>query len=302
MEGSRDTPIKRRKMNGQAESAALDPILRALLACPLCHAALCWGESAIECPDCQARYPILKGIPLMFPGSEAAADLELGARLYDRIAEDYDGTIPQHVMEHYLKKRVRLVQEHLRSGAILDVGCGTGRLGGRLDAQGYKVVGLDASLGMLRVTQREGAVIAVAGYSHALPFRTESFQMTLSVASLHHIADAERVAQTLHEMHRVTERGGYILIWDHNPKNPYWPLIMRRVPQDLGLERLIPLSEILAAFQEGISTLEAKKMGFVPDFIPRPLLAPLQILEALVEWLPGLREVAAHNVVLARKA
>ena len=41
-------------------------------------------------------------------------------------------------------------------------------------------------------------------------------------------------------MVRVARPGGRILVWDHNPRNPYWGRLMARVPQDTGEERLIP--------------------------------------------------------------
>ena len=37
-----------------------------------------------------------------------------------------------------------------------------------------------------------------------------------------------------------TRPGGRVLVWDHNPRNPYWGRLMARVPQDTGEERLIP--------------------------------------------------------------
>ena len=53
---------------------------------------------------------------------------------FDRIAHEYDESLPPHVVEHYLAKRVRYIGEHCPSGRLLDVGCGTGVLAGRLAA------------------------------------------------------------------------------------------------------------------------------------------------------------------------
>ncbi len=46
-------------------------------------------------------------------------------------------------------------------------------------------------------------------------------------------------------MVRVAKPVGRVLIWDHNPRNPYWRLLMARVPQDTGEERLIGVTELL---------------------------------------------------------
>jgi UDP-glucose 4-epimerase len=66
---------------------------------------------------------------------------------------------------------------------------------------------------------------------------------------MHHIAAPEAVRATLAEMVRVARPGGWVLVWDHNPRNPYWKLLMKRVPQDTGDERLIPERELLAGLR-----------------------------------------------------
>ena len=35
-----------------------------------------------------------------------------------------------------------------------------------------------------------------------------------------------------------------MLVWDHNPRNPYWRRLMAKVPQDDGSERLVPEAEV----------------------------------------------------------
>ena len=85
-----------------------------------------------------------------------------------------------------------------------------------------------------------------AAFSSALPFRDGSFDLALTVATLHHLETPLRVAFTIAEMGRVVRTGGFVLLWDHNPLNPYWPILMKRVPQDSGDERLVPMGEILA--------------------------------------------------------
>ena len=80
--------------------------------------------------------------------------------------------------------------------------------------------------------------------------------------------------RTLPEMVRVTRPGGHILIWDHNPLNPYWSLLMRRVPQDIGAERLVPMAEIVDGLRAaGADVVRADRLGLMPDFVPRPCLA-----------------------------
>jgi len=222
---------------------------------------------------------------------------------FDRIAGVYDGSLPAHVVDHYLEKRARFVLEHCPRGPALDVGCGTGALAARLAELGYDMVGVDPSEGMLRVLEEKTSGIrAVRASGLALPFPDDSFDLVLSVAVMHHIAAADDVRRTLAEMVRVTRRGGRVLVWDHNPRNPYWRLLMARVPQDTGEERLVGVGELLRGLIEaGAEPLLVTQLGMVPDFTPRALIVAAAAAERAAERTPLLRRVCAHNVVLASK-
>lgn len=222
---------------------------------------------------------------------------------FDEIAEAYDESLPAHVVEHYLRKRTRFVLEHCPPGRALDVGCGTGTLARRLAAAGYETVGVDPSEGMLRVLRATGGdVEAVHASGTALPFADDSFDLVLTVAVMHHIADADAVRRTLSEMVRVAKPTGRILVWDHNPRNPYWRRLMARVPQDTGEERLIPEAELLDGLREaGARVLFCRQLGLVPDFVPPPLLRGAAAGERAAERIPVLGRFCAHNVILAAK-
>jgi SAM-dependent methyltransferase len=119
---------------------------------------------------------------------------------------------------------------------------------------------------------------------------------------MHHIADPGDVRQTLAEMVRVVTPGGRILIWDHNPRNPYWGRLMSRVPQDTGEERLIGEREIVEGLEAaGAQVLLCRQLGLVPDFTPAGALEAAAALEHVFEMTPYMRRFAAHNVILATK-
>lgn len=222
---------------------------------------------------------------------------------FDEIAAVYDDSLPPHVVEHYLDKRVRFILDQCPPCRALDVGCGTGVLASRLADAGYTMTGVDPSPGMLTILRaRTPAVVAVEGSGAALPFDADAFDLVLSVATFHHIADPAEVRRALAEMVRVTRPGGRILVWDHNPRNPYWGHLMARVPQDTGAERLIPESEVLDGLRSGgAEIMLAAQLGLVPDFVPRAALRAAAAVEHGVERTPLIRWLGAHNVVLAAK-
>jgi SAM-dependent methyltransferase len=222
---------------------------------------------------------------------------------FDNIADVYDASLPAHVVEHYLRKRVRFVVEHCPLGEGLDVGCGTGVLAACLQAQGYTMTALDPSEGMLGVLRRRFPQLhAVRGSGAELPFPDASFDVVLTVATLHHIADAGAVRATLGEMVRVARPDGRIVVCDHNPRNPYWRVVMARVPQDTGEERVVGERELLAGLRRaGAEILSSVQLGLVPDFVPPAALPVVAAVERGVERIPVLRRLCAHNVVLAAK-
>ncbi len=223
---------------------------------------------------------------------------------FDEIATVYDESLPPHVVEHYLRKRAAFVQALSPAGsAVVDVGCGTGALAQRLAERGYRVTGVDPSAGMLDVMRsRTPQVIAVEAWGTELPLADDSFDLALTVATMHHVALPDAVRQTLAEMVRVTRPGGRVLIWDHNPRNPYWSNLMGRVPQDTGEERLIPADEVMSGLTAaGAQVISNQQLGIVPDFTPRSALRAAAVAERLFERAPYVRQYAAHNVIVARK-
>jgi ubiquinone/menaquinone biosynthesis C-methylase UbiE len=222
---------------------------------------------------------------------------------FDQIAAVYDESLPAHVVEHYLRKRTAFLRALRPAGSVLDVGCGTGALARRLAAVGYEVTGVDPSEGMLAVMrERSPEIRALQASGTQLPFEPGSFDIVLSVATFHHIAEPAAVRDTLAEMTRVSKPRGRILIWDHNPRNPYWSRLMARVPQDTGEERLIPAEELTAGLiAGGAQVLSVDQLGIVPDFTPRAGMGAAAALERLFERTPMLQRYAAHNVVVATK-
>jgi SAM-dependent methyltransferase len=272
-------------------------------ACPRCRAPLMADGADLTCPTCKERYGRADNVPVLLLTREADQVTGRQQALYDHVAHDYDQVFREHVAEHYLRKRTATVRRLLPfGGTVLDVGCGTGALAGWIQRAGYDVVGVDASTGMLAEALENGVGAVYAAYSSALPFEDGVFDLSLSVATMHHLETPERVADTIAEMGRVVRPGGYVLIWDHNPLNPYWPILMKRVPQDHGDERLVSVWELLDAVRAaGLKPVEAARTGLVPDFMPGALMPIWTRVEAFVESNPVLSLFAAHNVVVAQK-
>lgn len=102
-----------------------------------------------------------------------------------------------------------------RSGRVLEYGCGAAGMTIWLRRRGYTGVALDRSLVALEVAARnqrlrdpDGApLIRVAGDARALPFRTGSFQASMSYGLLEHF-DGPALSDVLREAVRVLQTRG----------------------------------------------------------------------------------------------
>jgi len=107
----------------------------------------------------------------------------------------------------------------LPAGRLLDIGCGTGELVGRLAWRGWNVIGLDLCETMLhrarfKLNGNASRVRLTVGDSEQLPFGDGVFDAVTCANSFHHYPHQEAVVA---EMHRVLRPGGRLLVLDGWP-------------------------------------------------------------------------------------
>ncbi len=94
----------------------------------------------------------------------------------------------------------------------LDLGCGEGRVGRALIALGHRVVGVDASPGMVELAaESQEAVVADAA---ALPFKDGTFDLVTAFMSLMDMDDPDAA---IRETSRVLEPGGRLCFCISHP-------------------------------------------------------------------------------------
>ncbi len=102
------------------------------------------------------------------------------------------------------KLLARLLRTFPAARSILEIGCGTGHFTRWFSAQGYGVVGIDASPAMLVEAKRRDTIPYILGDAHHLPFDDQCFDIVSFVTTLEFLADPERA---LREALRVARRG-----------------------------------------------------------------------------------------------
>lgn len=115
--------------------------------------------------------------------------------------------------------------KHVPTGsAVLEVGCGTGRLLVEAAEAGARVSGADASPEMLAQAQARlpDAHLALAP-AHALPFDDGAFDLTYSIRLLNQTESPAYALSVVDELVRVTRPGGAVLVEFVSADRPFKP-------------------------------------------------------------------------------
>jgi SAM-dependent methyltransferase len=97
---------------------------------------------------------------------------------------------------------------------FLDVGCGTGRWVRRYRELGFSPVGVDATIGMLRIARSHRTTCPLAaGLANNLPFSNDVFDCISDITVVQHIPYRLQ-SQALSEMIRVLKPGGRMILFE----------------------------------------------------------------------------------------
>jgi len=179
--------------------------------------------------------------------------------------------------QHWMQRRIMgPVQETVlemaaaqvpRPAAILDIGCGTGRLLRAAAARfpGARLDGVDAADGMIKqaiATLPAGLQIQFQqATAESLPFPDGSFDLVFSTMTFHHWSDQQRA---IGEVRRVLAPGGRWLLADMVAKGPM-VLVVRllrigRVVSPSRLDRMLG--------PEGMAVIARRKVPGTGGYVP----------------------------------
>jgi ubiquinone/menaquinone biosynthesis C-methylase UbiE len=106
----------------------------------------------------------------------------------------------------------RILNSLPEDARVLDLGCGTGHFSSYIKSRGYSVTGLDPSTKMLGYARENFPDITfVEGYSNALPFEDNYFDLIISIEVLRYL-DADIVFKSYQEIMRTLKPGGKTFI------------------------------------------------------------------------------------------
>lgn len=192
------------------------------------------------------------------------------AELY---SEEIDKSLNKYGASHdfFTKHKAHLIASILKSNdlvaaqmALLDIGCGVGKIHRYLQDDFKAITGVDLSEQSIEVARETYPEIEYSAFDgNRLPAEDGAFDMTLAICVIHHVP-VEKWAFFVAEMLRVLRPGGIAVVIEHNPYNPLTRRIVNNCPLDADAV-LIPARELEALFTEaGASDVQSRKVITVP--------------------------------------
>ena len=147
----------------------------------------------------------------------------------------YDKGARCYIMPEYKYFVRKILRKGIKSGRVLDIGTGSGRLAielAKAKCCHFDIVALDISENMVKKAGEnarrsgvENKIRFLVSTAAALPFPDNSFDLVISYASLHHWLKPVTVFD---EVDRVTRETGYAIIRDNKRvyQNPVWRAVI----------------------------------------------------------------------------
>lgn len=129
--------------------------------------------------------------------------------IYDTIANHWSHT------RYKAWPRVESFLQNLPPASfIADVGCGNAKNGIVAEAMGHTVLLSDISYPLIKVcNEREPNLNVMVADCLQIPFRSNSFDATISIAVLHHLSSEARRIRAIQEAIRILRVGGQFLLY-----------------------------------------------------------------------------------------
>ncbi len=122
---------------------------------------------------------------------------KLDINVYDKIAQHFNNT------RIYQWKWVTEFLNSVENGCIVyDIGCGNGR---NMDNDRLLMYGIDSCKSFVKMCNQKGLNVFEACMT-SLPFRSESADAIICIASFHHLKTVEERLKSLKEMKRVLKK------------------------------------------------------------------------------------------------
>jgi SAM-dependent methyltransferase len=152
-------------------------------------------------------------------GAEGASARRKGRLWWEELFNDDYLRTCERLTDEQLSSEVHFIEDRLsieRGGAVLDLGCGTGRHAVELARRGYEVVGFDLSLAMLarageEAQDHDAKLNFVQGDMREMSFEAQ-FDGVYCWNTTFGFFEEDKNAQVIDRVHRALKTGGLLLL------------------------------------------------------------------------------------------
>ncbi|MFC1569494.1 methyltransferase domain-containing protein [bacterium] len=199
---------------------AIQPELLKILACPDCKSSLQIVETEFHCTECQQKFQIQNGIPLLYPQDLDISHLREETLLAEMMKQSQTGNRAEFNAAQWAKAKQEFWNMvHATIGAppqtILYIGCGYDPGFQSFQKKGHLFINLDLIADMLEtLKEKHGAEACIAGDMNALPFQKKSLDAIVIIDVLHH--ETDQLKPILQGLMDLLKPGGYLFLEDIN--------------------------------------------------------------------------------------
>ena len=218
-------------------------------------------------------------------GSDAPMSEPLGTRStqhFDAFATEYETLISRSVRfsgegaEYFARYKLERIQQLCGTSvptSILDIGCGVGLLTEMLGQAfpGSRVMGLDLSPQSVEQAASRCAKwpnVTFRAYAGTrLPVGIEGVDLVILANVLHHVDPKNRQAFLAEVVRPALQPGARVVVFEHNPYNPFTRLVVRSCPVDRDARLLTRRSAVALLRRCGFEVLQRDYIVFFPRLL-----------------------------------
>lgn len=182
--------------------------------------------------------------------------MAMNAATYRAISQQFSAT------RKFIWEDFKPLMDYVNAGdAVLDAGCGNGRLLALLAEKRVDYTGLDLSEELIAIAKREHPESTfVVGNILELPFEQESFDAIFCIAALHHLPTEKLRIQAIQQFYKVLRPNGRLILlnWNLMATN-WWSVHMKILWQRIAGKGRISFPDVIKLWKNESGELVGKR-------------------------------------------
>jgi SAM-dependent methyltransferase len=182
--------------------------------------------------------------------------MAMNAATYEAIAEQFSAT------RKFIWEDFKPLMDHVAmSDAVLDAGCGNGRLYELLKDKKVEYTGLDLSDELIAIARRQHPEVRfTVGNILELPYPSGTFDVIFCIATLHHLPTEKLRIQAVQQFNTALKANGLLIMLNWNLlASTWWPIHAKILWQRLRGKGRISFPDVIKLWRNESGTLVGRR-------------------------------------------